>query len=80
MMAAHTLAREYCRRSDFFYYIWFLSDNDDYEFSAGDLTSYEDTLEWVTFLTEQDNDSYIFRRGLEIRALLPVNPTPDIPE
>ena len=64
----------------FFYnHIWFLSDDDDYEFSAGDLTSYENTLERGTFLTKQGVDSHIFRRGLEVRALLPVNPAPYIP-
>jgi hypothetical protein len=43
-------------------------------YSVADLKSYEVSLEWVTFLTEQPVDGVVFEQGILINALVPQNP------
>ena len=73
-LAAHHLASELARRSQHFYLLWEASENDAFLYCAAALNSYEVTLEWVTFLTEQPIESPVFEQGLNINALLPQNP------
>lgn len=77
MESAHALCREFCRRGDYFFSIWAAQPDDRFQFSEEDIQSYEETLEWVTFLTEADTDGPVFQRGLEIRELVPTNPDPE---
>lgn len=75
VFAAHALAREFCRRSDYFLSLWLAEpENDDFAYSAEALGSYEETEEWVDFLLEQDIESSTFAKGNDIRHLSPANP------
>ena len=72
MMSAHMLAGEFCRRGMFFYNMWLERGSPaNMSYSADDAASYEETLEWVTWLTELDVESMEFEVGLEIRKLVP---------
>jgi hypothetical protein len=73
-VSAHQLASEMVRRSQHFYMLWESSENDAFVYSVEDLKSYEVSLEWVTFLTEQPVAGVIFEQGILINALVPQNP------
>jgi hypothetical protein len=73
-VAAHQLASEMVRRSQHFYVLWESSEDDVFVYSVADLKSYEVSVEWVTFLTEQPVDGVIFEQGILINALVPQNP------
>jgi hypothetical protein len=47
---SHALAREFCRRSDYFYSLWMAEpENDFFAYTAEALDSYQETEEWVVF-------------------------------
>ena len=73
-LAAHHLASELARRSQHFYALWEASENDAFLYSEAALNSYEVTLEWVTFLTEQPIEGVVFDQGIKINQLVPQNP------
>lgn len=76
MEASHTLCREFCRRGDYYFSIWAAQPDDAFQFSKEDIESYEETLEWITFLTDADAEGPVFQRGIELRRLVPTNPDP----
>ena len=75
--AAHQLCREYCRRGHHFYSLWSTQPEDAYQFTKQDCDDYAESLEWITFLTDCPSESEAFARGVELRTLIPTNPSPD---
>ena len=72
MMAAHMLSAEFCQRGMFFYSIWVDKGSPpDMIYTAADISSYAEDLEWVTWLTEQELESVQFDAGLEVRKTGP---------
>ncbi len=43
-------------------------------FAQSDLDSYEESLEWITFVAAQPADSRTFVRCQEVRTTFPTNP------
>lgn len=76
--ACHELAREYCRRAQFFFDLWVDAEVEVFHYEQVHLDMYEETLEWVTFCCELDEESETFARAIEIRSLLPKLGAPDL--
>lgn len=74
---AHKLAEEFCRRSEHFYRL-FVDDGavDSWEFAYNQshIDSYEESLEFISWLCEQDIESPMFAAGNDLRRLVPGQP------
>ena len=54
---AHQLAREYCRRANYFYMKFFKKTVEDFEYTFDDITEYTETQEFVAFVDALDQPS-----------------------
>lgn len=63
------LAREFCRRGNYFAALNFESLDDNFEYSQEHVTACSDDLTFVTWLCSQDVDAPPFSKGMEIRAV-----------
>ena len=72
--SGHMMAMEWCRRLQHFYDIHAAQPNEEYEYSAAEYASYQEDLEWVTFLCGLDIASPTWERASAIRSLVPTNP------
>lgn len=70
-MGAHMLAKEWARRSHYFYWMWATSEDEDFSYTDEQLRSYSMSLEWLEFMTELPTESESFGRGSQINRLLP---------
>ena len=68
---AHELAREFCRRGQFYYNIMFNSEDEDFEFTPEQIDSYVDSREFLDFMCALDLDGPCYDAGLEIRTFKP---------
>jgi hypothetical protein len=73
---SHIICAAFCRRADFFFRIWFASDDEDLDFTYSDdeLSSYQLALPWVDFMTGMAIEDPSYIRGLLVNSLLPINP------
>ena len=65
------LALEWCRRSQHFYNLYRQSDRPDFRYSPQELTSYEESAEWVAFLASSGCVGAVRDRTVAIRSLQP---------
>ena len=72
---ARVLGREVARRGTHFFELYLESDDGWTQYSDKELSSYVESIDWVEWLSEQDIMSPQFERGMEIRRILPINPT-----
>ena len=68
------LARELCRRGDFFFELWLAQDSDTFLYADHHFTDYTEQLPWLEFIASKDAASVSFIRGLDIRRTIPINP------
>ena len=75
MEACHQLAREVCRRAQWFYSMWLDSDaGEDFVYTEDDLQSYPGNLEYVTWARDPAlMDTTTFNRIMQIRTILQRN-------
>ena len=72
--AAHKLAEEWCRRADHYYRLFVEDECEDgakFRYCEEYLESYEEDLEWVSWLLEQDENGKVWAAAHEIRAMRP---------
>ena len=65
------MAREFCRKSLFFYSMWFASDDDDFDYSDDQINSYDPSHEFMEWALEQLDRPSTRRRIDELLALKP---------
>ena len=68
------LAREVCRRGDFFFDIWMNQEDEQFLYTEEHLGAYEETLPFLDFVVAKAVDSDAFIRALEVRNIFPINP------
>ena len=68
---AHILADALVRRAQYFYDIYMAQEDDWYVFTPEDISGYEDTLEFVNWLLQQDQYGLAYLAAMEIRKLFP---------
>jgi len=71
---ATALAREYCRRSNYYYNVWRDQDDEYMLYSDEQLGSCPDEEEFLAWLVAQPLDSWNYRLGTALRYIVPVNP------
>lgn len=71
--SAHMLALEWCRRCEHFPQIWVANDDPEYLYTQDDLASYQEDLEFVTWLCGVDAMSATWERAAKARKLKPAN-------
>lgn len=71
--SAHMLALEWCRRCEHFFQIWVANDDPEYLYTQDDLASYQEDLEFVTWLCGVDAMSATWERAAKVRKLKPAN-------
>lgn len=65
------LAREYCRRGEYFYRLFVEAGGDDFVYEQAHVEGYAEGLPFLSFITELDSEHPAFVRGLEVRQLTP---------
>jgi len=68
---ANILAREFCRRGQYFYNIFFAADDQDWELSAEDRRGYVESREFLENVLSLDMGHPAFDAALEIRTFFP---------
>jgi hypothetical protein len=66
------LAREFCRRGNYFAGLYFDAVNDDFTYTADLVAACPDDVEFLEMLLSLDVDEPAFAKGQEIRACAPV--------
>ena len=69
--AATELAREYCRRGDYFYSLYLNAEEDEFAFTAAHVAAYPESPAFIDFMCSLEMDDPAFDAGLEVRALVP---------
>ena len=72
--AAMELAREFCRRGQFYFRMWLLSEgfsHDDFVYTRAQVNSYVPHADWVEFLAGLGAGSVTYRRAVKLAALHP---------
>lgn len=72
--SAHMLALEWCRRCEHFFQIWVAQDDPEFAYTQTDLASYQEGLEFVTWMCSVDIMSATWERAAKVRSLRPTNP------
>ena len=73
-VGAVALAQEACRRMSFFYDLWVSSEDEEFRYSDADLASCPDDYDSITLLCDADQESELYRKGMELRTLLSKRP------
>ena len=69
---ALALAREFCRRGNYFANLYFEArSQDDFVYTQADVAALDDDLDFVTWMCSLDVDEPAFSKGQEIRELAP---------
>ena len=68
---AVVLARQVVRRGNYFYRVWLNADPDLFRYSDADLAGYPEDVEWLDWMIAQELESISFKRGTEVRSMLP---------
>ena len=68
---ANKLAREWCRRADYFYCIWERSEEPNYVYTEDDVDGYPNNEELLSFMVAEGHESPAFQEGLAVRRLAP---------
>ena len=69
-----SLAREICRRGEFFFDIWINQEDEKFLYTEEHLHAYEEKLPWLDFVASKGVTSDAFIRALEVRNTFPINP------
>ena len=72
---AYILACEYCRRADYFFGLWVVSEVEEYIYDADTIASYQEDMQFLDYMTSLDVMDPGLERGLEVRSFVPTNPT-----
>ena len=66
------LATEWTRRGNYYFGIWLRAGADlEFRYTAEDVSSYEELLEWLDFACEVDVEHPAFDRITEVRSWVP---------
>jgi len=69
---AHELAREWCRRAQWFYSLWLRSEQEaDFIYRQEDLQSCPERRHWLDFMAALPPGSVVMRKAEEIHGLVP---------
>ena len=69
------MARELCRRAQFFYNLYRDSEDSSKRYTPAELASYKDHPDFMGWLmTVEDQDSATFLRAVPVRMTIPKNP------
>ena len=75
MLGANYVCREYCRRAQYFYDIWFESEAGLHHiYSKGELQGYEMSFDFVDCMRGLGYESEAFEKGMLVRRLPPTSP------
>ena len=69
--AAATIALEWCSRLQHYFNIWHAQPNEAYTYSAADIVSYEESVEWRSFVAGLEPGSPAALRAETVRLLAP---------
>jgi len=69
--AACQLAREFCRRGEYYYQLYLEAGDEDFEYTGEHVAGYEESLQWLDFISVLDVEDNAFMKGLELRDLMP---------
>ena len=70
--ACVVMAQAWCKKCQFFYDIYCAADNVNYNYSAGDIASYEADAVLVELVLERGVDDPLWDRGFAVHNLVPV--------
>ena len=68
---AHQLAREWCRRAQFFFSQWSHAEEDPFQYTQDHVDEYQEDLEWLNFCIDLGADGPIFAKCIEVRNVAP---------
>ena len=66
---AHTLAREFVRRSNHYFDVWCNSEDDDFKYSLEDVVAEDE--DFITFMLTLDPEGPSYREGMALMSLQP---------
>ena len=67
------MAREVCRRAQYYYNMYVQSDQDPHVYTDEELESFPKSLEYITWVLTLDQDSSTYKRAMDIQRLVPQN-------
>lgn len=71
---AHRLSEEWCKRADHYYRLFVEDEPEDgakFRYTKEHMDSYEEDLDWITWLCEQDENGVVWAAAQEIRNMRP---------
>ncbi len=66
------LAKEYCRRSHYFFMRWLNSDDEDFQFTEAVTDEYQEQEEWLEWVLSMSHEDPCFDKVVEMRSRVPV--------